>query len=112
MKNREQRAESRELRTKLRARVKLTVLLLRLSLLSALCSLLCNCTPDPAPTLNFQERGVVDSLYKLQLDSLKIVLDSLCEVRHDSAVQFKVDSMMQERQSEIDRYLERIRNSQ
>ena len=92
--------------------------LVRMKMVRAFCLLsfvVClspSCTPDPVPTLNFQERGVVDSLYKLQIDSLKIVFDSLCEVRHDSAVQFKVDSMMQERQAEIERYLERIRNSQ
>lgn len=81
-------------------------------LLSCVFCLFQNCTPDPPPTLNFKDREIVDSLYALQVDSLKTLYDSLCEMRHDSAVQFKVDSMMEVRQSEIERYLERIRREQ
>ena len=74
--------------------------------------LLESCTPDPEPTLNYKDREVVDSLFRMEVGILKPVLDSLCEMRHDSAVQFKVDSMMKVRQAEIERYLERIKKEQ
>ncbi|HFA50128.1 MAG TPA: hypothetical protein ENJ95_14050 [Bacteroidetes bacterium] len=80
----------------------------------SLCSIFLSssCTPDPAPTLNYKDREVVDSLFKIQVDSLRPMLDSLHEIRFDSAVQYKVDSMLKERQSEIDKYLERLRKEQ
>ncbi len=68
------------------------------------------CTADPPPTLTYKDREVVDSLFRMEVDSLKPLLDSLCDMRHDSAVQHKVDSIMGERQSEIDKYLERIKS--
>ena len=68
-----------------------------------------SCTPDPPPTLNYKDRQIVDSLFRQQVDSLKPLLDSLCELRFDSAVQQTVDSIMSERQSEIDKYLERLK---
>ena len=67
------------------------------------------CTPDPPPTLNYKDRQIVDSLFRLQVDSLKPLFDSLCDVRFDSAVQRAVDSIIDERQSEKDKYLERLR---
>ena len=67
------------------------------------------CTPDPPPTLNYKDRQLVDSLFRLEVDSLKPLLDSICDLRFDSAVQHTVDSLMQERQSEIEKYLERIK---
>ncbi|MEO1260128.1 MAG: hypothetical protein AAFZ15_15140 [Bacteroidota bacterium] len=68
------------------------------------------CTADPPPTLNYKDRQLVDSLFRLQVDSLKPLMDSLCDLRFDSAVQHTVDSIMQERQSEIEQYLERIKS--
>jgi len=70
------------------------------------------CTADPPPTLNYKDREVVDSLFRANVDTLKPMLDSFCALRHDSAVQHKVDSMMEERQSEIDRYLKRLKKDQ
>ena len=70
------------------------------------------CTPDPDPTLNYKDREIVDSLFRLRIGNLKPILDSLCDVRYDSAVQFNVDSMMKVRQAEIEKYLERIRQAQ
>jgi hypothetical protein len=67
------------------------------------------CTPDPPPTLNYKDRQMVDSLFRVQVDSLKPLLDSICDVRFDSAVQHTVDSIIQERQSEKEKYLERLR---
>ncbi|TAK33266.1 MAG: hypothetical protein EPO28_17280 [Saprospiraceae bacterium] len=67
------------------------------------------CTEDPPPTLSYQDRGLVDSLYRLQVDTLNPVMDSLCKARFDSAVHHNVDSMMAVRLSEIEEYLERIK---
>ena len=72
-------------------------------------SLFCRCTEDPEPTLNFRERELVDSLYRMKLDTLKPVLDSLCTAHFDSAVAFKSDSMMKVRTAEVQKYLERLR---
>jgi hypothetical protein len=68
-----------------------------------------SCTEDPPPTLLYRDREIMDSLFKVQVDSLRPHLDSLCEARFDSAVQHKVDSMMEEREAERERYLERVR---
>lgn len=68
-----------------------------------------SCTPDPPPTLNYKDRQLVDSLFRKEVDSLKPMLDSLCEVRFDSTVSVTVDSIMKERQSEIDQYLNRLK---
>ena len=67
------------------------------------------CTPDPPPTLNHKDRQLVDSLFRKEVDSLKPIIDSLCDMRYDSVVQHTVDSIMKERQSEIDKYLERLK---
>ena len=68
-----------------------------------------SCTPDPPPTLNYKDRQVVDSLFRKEVDSLKPMLDSICDMRFDSAVQFTVDSIMKERQTDRDIYLERLK---
>ncbi|MFQ5448346.1 MAG: hypothetical protein ACE5FF_15585 [Saprospiraceae bacterium] len=67
------------------------------------------CTQDPPPTLTYKDRELADSLYRLQVDTLNPVMDSLCKARFDSAVQHNVDSMMAERLSEIEKYLQRIK---
>ncbi|GIV31271.1 MAG: hypothetical protein KatS3mg029_0622 [Saprospiraceae bacterium] len=67
------------------------------------------CTEPPPPVLNYKERLLVDSLYNKGVDSLRPILDSICQVHFDSIVQSKVDSMMQERLHEIEVYMERIR---
>ena len=72
-------------------------------------SLSTSCTPDPPPTLNYKDRQMVDSLFRIQVDSLKPLFDSLCDMRFDSAVQHNVDSIIEERKSEKDKYLERLR---
>jgi len=67
------------------------------------------CTQDPPPTLTYKDRELADSLYRLQVDSLHPIMDSLCKAHFDSAVQHNVDSMMTKRLSEIQKYLERIK---
>ena len=67
------------------------------------------CTEPPPPSLSFREREIVDSLFRRQVDRLHPVYDSLCKARMDSLVQHNVDSIMAERMSEIEQYLERIK---
>lgn len=72
-------------------------------------SLVAACTPDPPPTLNYKDRQFVDSLFRREVDSLKPILDSICEIRFDSSVQAAVDSIITERESEKEKYLERVK---
>lgn len=67
------------------------------------------CTEPPPPTLGYKEREIVDNLFREKADSLKPIIDSLCNARFDSLVQRNVDSMMEVRTTEIQKYLERLR---
>lgn len=82
---------------------------LRLCLLVAAVAMLAACTEPPPPTLAYKDRELVDSLFRLQVDSLKPLYDSLCTAHFDSAVQFKTDSMLKVRTAEIQKALERLR---
>lgn len=78
-------------------------------LLAFLLALLTACTDPPPPTLAYKDRELVDSLFRMQVDSMKPRFDSLCTARFDSAVQFKTDSMLKVRTAEIKKALERLR---
>jgi hypothetical protein len=67
------------------------------------------CTEPPPPTLAYKDRELVDSLFRLSVDSLKPFYDSLCTARFDSAVQFKTDSMLKVRTNEVQQALQRLR---
>ncbi len=67
------------------------------------------CTEPPPPTLAYKDREMVDSLFRLTVDSLKPFYDSLCTTRFDSAVQFKTDSILKVRTAEKKQALERLR---
>ena len=67
------------------------------------------CTEAPVPTLSYKERELVDSLFRLKVDSLRPLYDSLCTAHYDSALKFKVDSMMKVRREETQKYLDRLR---
>ena len=67
------------------------------------------CTEAPPPSLNYKDREVVDSLFRIRADTLRPIYDSLCNARLDSIVQRNADSILQERRNEIERYLERIK---
>ncbi|HHM21861.1 MAG TPA: hypothetical protein ENJ20_07535 [Bacteroidetes bacterium] len=73
------------------------------------CLLSVSCTPDPPPTLRFKDRQIVDSLFRKNVDSLKPLLDSLCDLRFDSAVRYAVDSIIREREAEKEAYLKRLK---
>lgn len=81
----------------------------RTCLAAAVVTALAACTEPPPPTLAYKDREIVDSLYRMQVDSLKPIFDSLCTARHDSAVKFKTDSMLKVRTAEIQQALERLR---
>ncbi|MCU0348589.1 MAG: hypothetical protein MUC59_16750 [Saprospiraceae bacterium] len=74
-----------------------------------LLAMFCACADAPPPTLAYKDREVVDSLFRLKVDKLKPVYDSLCMAHFDSAVQFKTDSMLKVRTAEIQQALERLR---
>ena len=70
------------------------------------------CTEDPPPALSYKDREVVDSLFRMRVDTLRPRYDSLCAARMDSMVQRNVDSIMEERLGEIEKYLERIKREE
>lgn len=70
------------------------------------------CTEDPPPALTYQDREVVDSLFRSRVDTLRPLFDSLCTASMDSMVQRRVDSIFNERTSEIEKYMERIRREE
>jgi hypothetical protein len=78
-------------------------------LLAAPLLLLTACTDPPPPVLAYKDRELVDSLFRMKVDSMKPLFDSLCTARFDSAVQFKTDSMLKVRTAEIQKALERLR---
>jgi len=77
--------------------------LLLLSLL-----LLLSCGEEPPLTLSWEERSLVDSLFKVEVTRLRPELDSLCDTRFDSLVSYYKDSLWTDRIEEIKRQLERI----
>lgn len=66
------------------------------------------CTPEPDPILMSDDRKIVDSLYLEQVNLLKPGMDSLCNSNFDARVQRAVDSMLTERQAEIEAQIERL----
>ena len=54
------------------------------------------------------DRKIVDSLYRDSINTLKIEIDSLCELNFDKNVALTVDSIMQERLEEIRKQMRRI----
>ncbi|MCB0617244.1 MAG: hypothetical protein KDC43_24310 [Saprospiraceae bacterium] len=70
------------------------------------------CTEDPPPTLDGTDRKIIDSLYQMEVNRIKPVLDSLCESRFDSLLQVAVDSILEVRNAEIEKQLNRIREQQ
>ena len=54
----------------------------------------------------------MDSLFKKEVGILKPILDSICDAQFDSVVNYTADSIMSERQSEIEKYLDRLKKEQ
>ncbi|MBR9922773.1 MAG: hypothetical protein GYB31_18230 [Bacteroidetes bacterium] len=76
------------------------------------CLVLAACTEEPPPTLGPKDIKIVDSLYQEQVLLLKPEMDSICDLRQDSILRRAVDSMLTQREEEIKKQLERIRNQQ
>ncbi|MCB9285288.1 MAG: hypothetical protein H6563_14545 [Lewinellaceae bacterium] len=66
------------------------------------------CEEDTPETLSWEERSFVDSLFKEEVIKLRPELDSLCDLRFDSLVQFYKDSLWTDRIQEVTQQLERI----
>ena len=58
-------------------------------------------------SLSGDDYKLIDSLYTKQKDSLTPILDSTCVQFQDSVMQYWVDSIMTERQEEIDKLIGR-----
>lgn len=70
---------------------------------------LLGCTPEEEVMLRSSDRVLIDSLVRKEITQIRLDVDSLCELRFDSMVRYYADSIIAERTSERDRYLERIR---
>lgn len=70
---------------------------------------LASCTEPPPPTLSYEDRNLVDSLYQEAVVLRRPLIDSVCDVRFDSLVFNYSDSLLPLRQQEIARQLQRIR---
>ncbi|MGK0362995.1 MAG: hypothetical protein ACI85O_000034 [Saprospiraceae bacterium] len=67
-----------------------------------------SCTEEAPETLLVQDRNLIDSLYLKEVSKLKPELDSLCELNFDKRVAGLVDSILQERQEEIEEQVRRL----
>ncbi len=75
-------------------------------IISILCLSLTGCLKTEI-SLSGDDYKLIDSLYTKQKDSLAPVLDSACIEFKDSVMQYWVDSIMGERQEEIDKLIGR-----
>lgn len=71
-------------------------------------SLLWSCTEEAPETLLVEDRNLIDSLYLKKLTVLKPEMDSLCELNFDKRVASLVDSILIERQQEIEEQVRRL----
>ncbi len=63
------------------------------------------------PDLSIQERKYADSTYRETMKTYRAEMDSLCVSMQDSLIPIYRDSMYKIRSEEIERQLERVRNS-
>ena len=69
---------------------------------------LLSCGEEPPLTLSWEERSLVDSLFKAEVNKIRPEVDSICDMRFDSMVNYYKDSLWTDRIEEIQRQLERI----
>lgn len=67
-----------------------------------------SCTEEAPETLLVQDRNLIDSLYLKRVGELKPEMDSLCKLNFDKRVTSLVDSILIERQAEIDEQVRRL----
>ncbi|MBK7409267.1 MAG: hypothetical protein IPL49_07015 [Saprospirales bacterium] len=82
---------------------------MRVILLSLFLITLSACGEETPLTLSWEEKSLVDSLYKEEIARIRPELDSLCDSRFDSLITFYTDSLWTDRIQEINRQLERIK---
>ena len=63
------------------------------------------------PDLSIQERKIADSLYREKMKTYREEMDSVCQQLQDSLIPIYKDSILKMRESEIQKQLERVRNS-
>lgn len=61
---------------------------------------------EEAPKLSRAQRKIVDSLVQVERVRIRPILDSLCDIRFDTELASKTDSIVQERMAEIKRKIE------
>ena len=69
-----------------------------------------NQTQNVSLRLTPTERNRIDTLYTSQLDSLRPIWDSLCELRYSRMVELAVDSIVEQRLEEEERLRARTTN--
>ena len=63
--------------------------------------LVLSCSEPPPPSLRYEDREVVDSLFNVEYDKLKDSLDSMCNRIKETTLQTAVDSILLVRLKEI-----------
>ncbi len=63
------------------------------------------CTDTSQAPFTDDEKHLIDSLYNFKIDSIRIHLDSLCDTTYQIVYDHAVDSIMDERISEIKKLL-------
>ena len=82
--------------------------MLRIFLFLFLAISLASCRDEAPLTLSWEERSLVDSLFREEVKILKPELDSICDLRFDSLKAHYKDSLWTDRIQEIERQLQRI----
>ena len=67
-----------------------------------------SCTEEAPETLLVQDRNLIDSVYLKKVEEIKPEMDSLCELNFDKRVSELVDSILIERQGEIEEQVRRL----
>lgn len=69
---------------------------------------LASCTEEAPSTLLSEDKKLIDSLYLKTINEIKPEIDSLCELNFDKRVSNLVDSILLERQGEIEEQVRRL----
>jgi len=54
----------------------------------------CSGCEQQAPRIRSADRKIIDSLYKMEVETLKLELDSICNLSFDERLKYTVDSIM------------------
>jgi len=64
-----------------------------------------SCSAPPPPSLNKEQKKIVDSLYRKGLDSVKKDIELICDEEHTSIYQHAIDSIQDLRKEEFESIL-------